>query len=384
MKKSPPLPEAQVRKNVDAAPDRTVVKKLSVLMKKLSLLLLFIFLSPVFTLADTQPLKVGLLLPLTGPGATWGKHLQNGARLAAPKGSSLELIVEDDHLDAAAAVTAYKKLAAIDQVRAILVFGSQSAHAVVPLAEREKIASLVVTTDPKSVKDTTHAVRLALGAKPQADSLLGYLKQQGLTRVALLGTTHEAMLEYLSAITAAAPGYGVDIVFSQDVPKGETDFRTTTERMHAAKPDAVVLSLLPPSLSTFAKQYKLRNSSPPLFAFAQAENADEIKAAGGALDGLIFSKVVISDEFTKTYLKTYGETPQSYAAYSFDLITLLKQAYAKSGDVERAISAMRAEQNFSGACGTISAGSNFAFEPQAQLVKVAGDTLSLVSQPASK
>lgn len=163
-------------------------------MQKLSLLFLFIFLSPAFLLAETPPLKVGILLPLTGPGATWGKHLQNGARLAAPKGSSLELIVEDDHLDAAAAVTAYKKLAAIDHVGAILVFGSQSAHAVVPLAEREKIASLVVTTTEKSVKDTTYAVRLALGAKPQALALLDHLKRQGLTRVALLGTTHEAML----------------------------------------------------------------------------------------------------------------------------------------------------------------------------------------------
>ena len=354
------------------------------LMKKLSLLLLFIFLSPVLTLADPQPLKVGVILPLTGPGATWGKHLQNGARLAAPKGSSLELIIEDDHLDAAAAVTAYKKLSAIDHVGAILVFGSQSAHAVVPLAERERIASLVVTTDPKSVKDTNHAVRLALGAKPQAIALLAHLKREGLTRAALLGTTHEAMLEYLSAITAAAPEYGVEIVFSQDVPKGETDFRTTMERIYAAKPDAVVLSLLPPSLSTFAKQNKLRSSSPALFAFAQAENTDEIKAAEGALDGLIFSKLIISEEFTKTYLKTYGEPPQSYAAYSFDLITMLRQEYANSGDAQRAISAMRAKQNFPGACGTISAGPNFAFEPQAQLVRVEGENLSVVHQPVGK
>ena len=65
---------------------------------------------------------------------------------------------------AAAAVTAYRKLRSAHQIDAVVVFGSQSARAIVPLTERDGVLSLSITTDSRVLLGSKFAVRIAMGA----------------------------------------------------------------------------------------------------------------------------------------------------------------------------------------------------------------------------
>lgn len=103
--------------------------------------------------------RIGLILPLSGPSAYWGTYLKNGAllghsKLAETSRSKIELIFEDDHLDAAAAVSAYRKLRDTNKINAVILFGAQSGRSVIPLAEKEGIVSFVITSDPGAVLNT--------------------------------------------------------------------------------------------------------------------------------------------------------------------------------------------------------------------------------------
>lgn len=323
---------------------------------------------PLVSLLAETPIRIGLILPLSGPGAVWGLHLRQGAELAAEKSGHVQLRFEDDHLDATAAVSAYRKLAASGGLDAIVVFGAQSAHAVVPLAERDGVLSLVITSDPDPVSGTQLAVRLALDPFPQANLLGEYLHGAGARRIALVGTTHDAMLEYLSAFKAVSAERAIKIVFEEDYAKGEVDFRTQIERILATRPDAVLSSLLPPSFSAFAKQFRQRSSSIPLLGFAQSENLSEIQAADGALESLLFAGVQLDKQFVTRYSSRFGDDPQSYACYSHDLVTMLAMSF--SGSAKIAAQRLRALSDYSGACGRYSSSQGFSFGLSARLLVV--------------
>ena len=336
-------------------------------MLRVLFLVFFFFLSNAS--ASPSELKVGLILPLTGPGALWGRFLESGARLAIDEQPGVSIVVEDDHLDAASAVSAYRMLRANQGIDAVLLFGSQSAQAVVPIAEQDKVISLVITTDPKAVLDTSYAIRLALDSEPQARSLISYIKNNGEKKVALIGTTQEAMLEYLRAFETQANESNIEVAFKDDFAKGETDFRTIIEKIALKNADSAVISLLPPSLSSFAKQVKVRLPNIKLYGFAQAENIEEIKAAGGSLENLVISSLKLSKTFIEKYQKAYNELPQSYAGYSYDLISLLA-SHRDESNTTALVEKLRHTNNYNGAVGVYSSSRRNSFDLTSTIYKV--------------
>ena len=75
-------------------------------------------------LAQTQ-LKVGVILPLSGPSAVAGKAALNGIQLAADEANAggkvrMELVVVDDGTDPSKAVPAFTKLMTVDRVDIVI------------------------------------------------------------------------------------------------------------------------------------------------------------------------------------------------------------------------------------------------------------------------
>lgn len=320
--------------------------------------LIFIFLLFPLGAAGQEPAvlwRIGAILPLTGPASEWGRHLRNGVELAGRQQSAakrMQFFFEDDHLDAREAVTAYRKLRAANSINALILFGAQSARAVVPLADKDEIVSFAITMDPGSVKNAKYALRLAFDAGSQAELLLGYLRERRISSIALIGNTHDAMLEYLSALKTFAPQFGVSVALQEDFPKEEVDFRTFLERVAKSEAHAVVNALLPGSLSAFAKQLRHRLPQIPLLGCAQAENEDEIVAADGALEGSIVSALIPSDDFARVYRESYGYRPHSFAAYTYDVVKMLEQT-GRSGEAKSTSASLRSLTDFAGASGTL-------------------------------
>lgn len=60
--------------------------------------------------AQAQTLKIGLIGPLTGPGAAWGYAAKGGLEVGGKK-HQVEIVAYDDQYKAAEAVAAYQRLA---------------------------------------------------------------------------------------------------------------------------------------------------------------------------------------------------------------------------------------------------------------------------------
>ena len=101
-------------------------------------------------LAQTsEPVRIGVLAPLTGGGGPYGADIVKASKLAVDQinaaggvlgGRKIELFVEDDETNATAAVKAARKLLDIDKVVAITaIWGSAPILAVRPLTLEKNV-----------------------------------------------------------------------------------------------------------------------------------------------------------------------------------------------------------------------------------------------------
>ena len=112
-----------------------------------------------------EPIKVGMIQPLSGPIAAAGSYITNGAKIAVERinakggvlGRPLELIIEDNKSDPAETRNAAEKLIVRDKVPVIIgAWGSSMTLAMMPLAAQHGIPLVVETsssgkiTDPKT------------------------------------------------------------------------------------------------------------------------------------------------------------------------------------------------------------------------------------------
>ncbi len=74
---------------------------------------------------NTEKIKVGVTLPLSGNSALWGTDIKNGLLFANEDLAQgrYELIIEDDRCDAKTAVTIAHKFIEIEKVKWVLGFG---------------------------------------------------------------------------------------------------------------------------------------------------------------------------------------------------------------------------------------------------------------------
>ena len=102
--------------------------------------------------AMAEDIKVGTLMPSTGPLKEFGPNCENGVKLAAKQmaaaGFSIKLIHEDSETSAIPATDAAKKLVEIDRVVAII--GALASGVTVPVAESVTSPSNVIMISPAS------------------------------------------------------------------------------------------------------------------------------------------------------------------------------------------------------------------------------------------
>ena len=105
--------------------------------------------------SEDQSITVGAILPLTGNGAKYGEAARKGIELAREetnsrnriRGKMLNVVYEDSQGDPRRAVDAFRKLASVDRVPAVIgdLFSSATL-AVAPLANESRVVLLSPTS----------------------------------------------------------------------------------------------------------------------------------------------------------------------------------------------------------------------------------------------
>ncbi|MDQ7263073.1 ABC transporter substrate-binding protein [Paracoccus sp. PS-1] len=142
-------------------------------------------------MAQAEPFKVGLILPMTGPFASTGRQIEAAAKLYIAEhgdevaGRRIELIVKDDASVADTTKRLAQELIVRDKVGALAGFGlTPLAMATAPLSTRAKVPTVVMAAATSSITETSPYVVRTSYTTPQVTSKIAeWAATEGMKRV---------------------------------------------------------------------------------------------------------------------------------------------------------------------------------------------------------
>lgn len=207
--------------------------------------------------AKAEPIKIGVIEPLTGPVAAAGIAVKDGAIIARDEinaagginGRSIELIIEDSANDPATASSAANKLITRDNVVAMMAaWGSSPTLAVVPICRDNKVPMVAETASSFKVTHRNEqgnpwTFRLNPPTRIEAAAMReGLVKDLGFKKVMFLSVNNDwgrgAILDYTAVLKAA----GGEVVGQEFFEQDETNFTPILTRVKKSPADSIILT----------------------------------------------------------------------------------------------------------------------------------------------
>jgi branched-chain amino acid transport system substrate-binding protein len=339
------------------------------------------FFSTQLARAEDSSIKIGLVVPLTGPAAVFGKSCRAAADLAVKelpkeKSNRVKLLVEDDGLVSARSVAAGRKLMDIDQVQGLVSFSSSTALSLAPIVEQKHIPQMAIASDPAVALGRVYTFTYWVSPERRADLLCQRLEVSGKKRIAILSVTHSGMLAVREALLQRlAQTRVLEVVANEEVSNDVLDFRGVLQRMRAREPfDAFIPILFPGQLAASIKQARALGIDAPLYGFETFEDKNEIRAAGGLMTSAVYATSIDSSSDFQKRLEALDPAVSSYAASNcYDSVMLLVRTLAESSSGEQAAQSLRMIKDYIGEAGIVSATGDNRFDLPGMLKTIDSD-----------
>ena len=312
-----------------------------------------------------EPIKIGVLTPLTGTYAPIGQQVRWGVELATKEvnaaggimGRPVELVFEDEEANPAVATQKAEKLFQVAKVDFLTgTVNSGSTLAVGQLAERNnRLISTTVSFSDAITGDkcSPNVFRVNARAGQQSAALAEWLaKEKAKAAVYYLGPDYEMGRSTVAAFKAASEARGMKTVGEVFAPLGNKDYSPFFGQMRAARPSVLYTSVAgndTARLFTQLDEYGLRKNLLIVGASGTvtSQNMSAIgKVAEGYVTGVGYSPEIDSPEnrkFLAAFRAMHGADPDLYGADSYGVIYFYKAAVekAKSTDTDKVRAAMR-------------------------------------------
>ena len=307
-------------------------------------------LSRVARAADT--IKIGMVLPVTGPAAAVGGYALAGAKIALDRvnrsggvlGKSLELIAEDDQTTNPGAVLAFSKLAAQPDIVAFLgsVRSTQN-HAMANDILKTGKPVCFGGTDPKLTKmGNPWFIRFRPNDTYSARVIASYgVETLGKRNWALVHSTDAFGTSANNLLAAAIDKLGAKVVLDQGYPNQSPDFTPVVLAIKSSGTDVIGSYMtFENDQAIFARQARQLGVTIPWVGSPTTVATATLKLAGPALWGTyaIADFAVNSSpeakEFAKLYSAVSNAPPDLQSAWPYDAIGVLSAAISKAGSTD--------------------------------------------------
>lgn len=207
--------------------------------------------APALVQAQSNPIKIGSLTPLTGVGGSYGPNMRDaiGGVIAQVNeaggilGREVTLVSEDTQTSPEAAVRAARKLIDVDQVSAILgTWASSITTAVAPLAWESK-TMLMCVSGADSITELPHQgfiCRTQPNSKLQMRVAAEFMIAEGAKSMAWIGPQTPFAASSIAIMEDVAGANGAtmaDLIYEAD----KSTYRSEVDQILRAKPDFILL-----------------------------------------------------------------------------------------------------------------------------------------------
>jgi branched-chain amino acid transport system substrate-binding protein len=310
-----------------------------------------------------ETVKVGLILPMTGPFASTGRQVQAAVKLYMAEhgdtvaGKKIEVIIKDDTNVADTTKRLAQELVVNDGVKVLAGFGlTPLALAAAPIATQAKVPEIVMCAGTSIITERSpFIVRTSFTVAQKASVIGQWAAKNGIgkvfTVVADYAPGHDAEKIFKDAFTKA----GGQVVGEARVPVANPDFAPFLQRAADAKPEAIFVFVPSGQGAAFTKQFierGLDKSGIKLIATGDLPDDDILNGFGDSALGLISAghySAAHPSAKNKAYVAAFekanpGMRPNFMSVGGYDGMNLIYEALKKTNgnaDGEALIAAMK-------------------------------------------
>jgi branched-chain amino acid transport system substrate-binding protein len=319
-----------------------------------------------------KSVKVGAILPLSGPASAFGEPLRNGIELALNGRSDIKVSYEDSMALPAVGASAYQKLYA-QGVDVMISAYSGVSIPLTKLADQNKIPLIMTIVAADNV---TNDYSYRYYAKPNSyvEPAFNDLNSPltDLTDIAILYRNDEFGKSVSGILSNTITANGKNVVISEGYKVNENDFSTALLKIKNTKPQAVMFITGTPSeaVNIIKKAYELRLESVFVEASTSMSDPTVQKQAPNMTYYTTSFRFSLPDdnvEFKQSYKNVYANTPNFAAAFGYDIGKLLINCADNGDDMQACLSEVN---SVNGLTGDITNIDNHEINPLMILLKV--------------
>ena len=295
------------------------------------------------------PIKVGGIGPITGAAATYGNAVKNAEELAvkeinAANGSDVfDWKFEDDEHDAEKSVNAYNSLK--DWGMQVLAGPVTTTPTLAVAAESVNDNMFVMTPSASAqtvIETGDNVFQICFTDPNQGVASADYIAENALATK--IGVIYDSSDAYSSGIYAKfkteAETKGLEIVTAEAFTSdNKSDLSTQVAKCQEAGAELVFLPIYYTEASLILAKAKEMNFAPTFFGCDGLDGLLAVKNFDTKLaDGVMLLTPFAADAddektqaFVSAYKEAYGDTPNQFAADTYDAIYIMKAAAEKAG-----------------------------------------------------
>jgi branched-chain amino acid transport system substrate-binding protein len=314
--------------------------------------------------AQQGAVKIGLILPMTGPFASTGKQVSAACRLYMQRngdtvaGRKIELIVKDDTgLAPETTKRIAQELVVQDQVTVLAGFGlTPLALAAAPVATEAKVPMIVMAAATQIIPTRSPFIVRTGFTLPQVTApIAGWAAKNKIKRVFTMVTDYGPGLDAEKTFHARFKETGGEIVESVRTPLRNPDYAPFLQRAKDAKPDALFVFVPSGEGLAVMKQFDergLRAAGIRMIGTGDVVDDDLLETMGAPAVGVItsfhYSAAHESPEnraYVEAMMKANnGMRPNFHSVGGYDGMHVIYEALKKTGGTgtgEQLVNAMK-------------------------------------------
>jgi branched-chain amino acid transport system substrate-binding protein len=223
-----------------------------------------------------NPIRIGASLSLTGTYASPGLNHQRGYQLCQKHvnekggvlGRKIEFVLYDDQSQPATGVRLYERLITQDKVDVVMgPYSSPITEAVANVNEKYRMPMVAPMASTTSIfkKGRKFVFMVQSPAEVYLEGLLDMGARKGLKTVALINEDTLFPKATVQGTVELAKKKGLQVVFVEAYPKGNTDFSAILTKVRAANPDILGAATYFDDAVAITRQMKELNVNPKMY-----------------------------------------------------------------------------------------------------------------------
>ncbi|MCC7283748.1 MAG: ABC transporter substrate-binding protein [Acetobacteraceae bacterium] len=293
-----------------------------------------------------EPIRLGTLTPLTGPGGPYGPSMRRAIEgvvgavndQGGVLGRRIQLYGEDSQTNPDAAVRAARKLIDVDKVVAIMgTWASAVTTAVAPLAWESK-TMLFTVSGADSITRLPHngyIIRTQPNSTLQITKLAEFLGERGAKKIFILAAQTPFAEPNRITLEAEMPKYGGSVAGQVIYDRDKTTFRSEVDQALRTRPDFIFLNGYTPDVTILLRELFRAGFTGGKVAAAYAVNAKLLESLPAEVtNGTLTwapSPAVASPAFKRLQALLGTQDPDPYSCQTNDHAALAILAIAKAG-----------------------------------------------------